>query len=144
MIIEGINMKKFLIALSLCLTAGSSFAAQNVNELLKEYQAEAKKADAKFTGFDAKRGEQFYHAKHEKNGKEVSCATCHMDDPKKVGKNPKTNKEIHPMAPVAYDKRFADPAKTEKAFHRNCNDMLGRSCTAQEKGDFITYLNSVK
>lgn len=130
--------------MALCLAAGSSFAAQNVQELLKEYKAEAKKADAKFADFDAKRGEQFYHAKHVKDGKEVSCATCHMDDPKKIGKNPKTSKDIQPMAPIANAKRFADPAKTEKAFHRNCSDMLGRDCTAQEKGDFISYLMSIK
>jgi hypothetical protein len=28
----------------------------------------------------------------------------------------------------------------EKWFTRTCQDVLGRACTAQEKGDFITYM----
>jgi hypothetical protein len=38
--------------------------------------------------------------------------------------------------------RFTDPEKVAKWFSRNCNGVLGRDCTAVEKGDFITYLSS--
>jgi hypothetical protein len=61
-----------------------------------------------------------------------------------MGKHAKTNKAIEPMAPSVNPKRFSDPANVEKWFRRNCNDALGRACTTQDKGDFITYLLSVK
>jgi len=51
------------------------------------------------------------------------------------------------MAPSANPQRFADAAdaaKVEKWFKRNCADVLKRACTAQEKGDFMAYLLSVK
>ena len=56
----------------------------------------------------------------------------------------KTGKEVAPLAPAANAERFASPAKVEKWFKRNCQDVLERPCTAQEKGDFIAYLLSVK
>jgi len=30
-----------------------------------------------------------------------------------------------------------------KWFRRNCKTVLGRECTAQEKGDILTYLSSI-
>ncbi len=44
------------------------------------------------------------------------------------------------MAASANPKRYADQANAEKWFGRNCNNVLGRECTATEKGDFITYM----
>jgi Domain of unknown function (DUF1924) len=44
------------------------------------------------------------------------------------------------MAASANPKRYGDEAKTEKWFGRNCNNVLGRECTATEKGDFITFM----
>jgi len=35
-----------------------------------------------------------------------------------------------------------DAAKTEKWFLRNCKWTMGRTCTAQEKGDFLAYFQS--
>jgi hypothetical protein len=35
-------------------------------------------------------------------------------------------------------------AKVEKWFRRNCQDVLQRECSAQEKGDFIAWLSQVK
>jgi len=32
----------------------------------------------------------------------------------------------------------------EKWFKRNCNDVLGRACSAQEKADFTAYMISLK
>jgi hypothetical protein len=46
------------------------------------------------------------------------------------------------MAPSANKERFTDVKKIEKWFKRNCNDVLARECTAQEKGDFLKYLLS--
>ena len=39
--------------------------------------------------------------------------------------------------------RFTRPDKVEKWFRRNCNDVLGRACTASEKGDVLAYLMSL-
>jgi hypothetical protein len=39
-------------------------------------------------------------------------------------------------------KRFTDAAKVEERFERDCQTVLGRACTAAEKGDYITYMES--
>jgi hypothetical protein len=120
-----------LLALPLCATA---------NPVQDGYRAAAKLENAAFTDFSATRGEAFYKAK---TG-DVSCVSCHGESPKAHGKHSTTSKDILPMAPVANAQRFTDAAKVEKWFKRNCNDVLKRACTANEKGDFIAYLSSVK
>ena len=97
--------------------------------------------DQTFRGFDSGRGKAFYESRH---GKDWSCETCHTDDPRNPGKHAVTQKILQPMAPVANADRFSDPAKVEKWFKRSCKDVMDRECTPQEKGDFITYLMSVK
>jgi hypothetical protein len=108
--------------------------------LLDTYRAAAMKEDAGFRDFSAQRGEKFFHAK---NG-DMSCTTCHTDNPKTAGKHAKTGKALEALAPVANAQRLTDPAKVEKWFKRNCNDVLQRACTAREKGDFVAWLISVK
>mgnify|MGYP000380230261 CR=1 FL=1 len=49
-----------------------------------------------------------------------------------------------PLAPAAHAERFTRADKVDKWFKRNCNDVLGRACTAQEKGDVLAYLTSLK
>lgn len=122
---------------------GSAHAASS--DVLQGYTVQAKQADPQFQAFSAARGEQFYHAKRAHvSGKTMSCAACHTDNPKVAGKNEKTGKEILPMAPVANQERLTDPAKVEKWFKRNCQDVLERACSVQEKGDFLAYLMSLK
>jgi len=108
--------------------------------ILDGYRAAARQESATFTDFSAARGENLYR---EKRG-DVACASCHGASPAGPGKHTTTGKDILPMAPVANPERFTDAAKVEKWFRRNCNDVLKRACTAQEKGDFITYLFSVR
>jgi hypothetical protein len=93
-----------------------------------------------FQGFSAARGETFYKNKH---GSDWSCSTCHTDNPAMQGKHAKTDKPIKPLAPSANAERFTDMKKIEKWFKRNCNDVLDRVCTPQEKGDFLTYLLTI-
>ena len=50
---------------------------------------------------------------------------------------------MNTMAPAANPQRFTDAAKVEKWFRRNCKDVLGRACSAQEKGDVLAYLMSL-
>jgi hypothetical protein len=114
-------------------------------EILNSYTPQAKQENPAFKAFSASRGEQFYHAKRaHSGGKQMSCAACHTDNPKNAGSHAKTRKEILPLAPAINKERFTDSAKVEKWFKRNCQDVLERPCTAQEKGDFIAYLLSVK
>ena len=121
----------------------NGFAA-TPQELLKQYALQAKQEDAKFTGFSVDKGASFFKAERmHSDGKKVSCATCHTADPRNQGKT-RANKVIEPMAPSVNPQRFTDAAKVEKWFGRNCKDVLERTCTAQEKGDYIQYLLSVK
>jgi len=105
------------------------------NPILDGYKAEIKGT------FSVAAGEKLYKTE---GPNQLSCASCHTDSPKNVGKHAKTNKTIDPLAPSANPKRFTDAAQVEKWFKRNCNDALGRACTTQEKGDFMTYVLSVK
>ncbi len=121
----------------------NAFAATS-QELLKQYEVQAKQENTAFAGFSAERGASFFKAERtHSDGKKVSCATCHTSDPRKQGKT-RANKVIEPMATIANPQRFTDAAKVEKWFGRNCKDVLERACTAQEKGDYIQYLTSVK
>jgi hypothetical protein len=110
-------------------------------ELQKRFEADARAAAPSFAGFSAERGQAFFNATH---GGEWSCASCHTGNPLAAGKHAKTGKVIAPLAPAANPERFTDAAAAEKWFRRNCNDVLGRACTAQEKGDVLQYLMSVK
>jgi len=101
------------------------------------YEAAARAAAPGFAGFSAKRGEQLFQFTH---GGEWSCASCHTANPLAPGRHAKTGKPIAPLAPAANAERFTSLATVEKWFKRNCNDVIGRPCTAQEKGDVLAYL----
>jgi hypothetical protein len=51
-----------------------------------------------------------------------------------------TGKTIEPVAVSVTPTRYTDPAKVEKWFKRNCTEVLGRECTPQEKGDWLTFV----
>lgn len=99
----------------------------------------AAQADRSFSGFSAARGETLFRTR----GKDWSCTSCHTTDPRNPGRHAVTGKTIQPMAPVSNPKRLTDAAKVEKWFKRNCGDVFNRACTAQEKGDVITWLRSL-
>jgi len=135
-----------LITLALALAGTLSLAAFAASaatpaEQQKRFEAEVRAAGAPFGGFSVQRGEAFFKATH---GAEWSCASCHTTDPLRAGKHAKTGKPISPLAPAANPERFTDAAAVDKWFRRNCNDVLGRACTAQEKGDVLQYLLSLK
>ncbi|MBM4335412.1 MAG: DUF1924 domain-containing protein [Deltaproteobacteria bacterium] len=101
------------------------------------FAAEARNADPAFAGFSAARGQSFYASTH---GGDWSCSTCHGGDPSAAGQHAVTGQRIEPLAPAANAKRFSRTASVEKWFRRNCNDVLKRPCTAQEKGDLLVWL----
>ena len=122
----------FLVSFVICF-AEPAFSA-TPQEFLKGYEAQSGKASSN-------RGEQFFNAKH---GKEWRCASCHESLPNHDTKHIVTGKVIKPLSPNANPERFIDQAKVEKWFKRNCNDVLGRECTAQEKADVLFWLMKVK
>ena len=87
------------------------------------------------------RGRDLFTSTH---GKEWSCSTCHGAVPVQPGKHAATGKPIAPLAPAFDARRFSDSAKVEKWFGRNCNDVLGRPCSATEKADVLAWLISLK
>lgn len=87
------------------------------------------------------RGQQLFTTKH---GKEWSCSTCHSAAPTVDGKHASAGKVIGPLAPAFNAERFTDIAKSDKWFRRNCNDVMGRECTAVEKADVLSWLMTFK
>jgi mono/diheme cytochrome c family protein len=87
------------------------------------------------------RGQAFFNSKH---GRDWSCASCHGATPTQAGRHASTGKAIQPLAPAFNPERFTDPAKVEKWFRRNCNDVVGRECSAGEKADVLAWLSTLK
>ena len=129
----------FGIAALASLTCDPSSAG--TRELVAEYEAAARVSVPGFAGFSAARGAMFFKDTH---GGEWSCSTCHTGTPTAAGRHARTGKNIAPLAPAVNPDRFTDAATAEKWFRRNCNDVVGRECTLQEKGDVLTWLLSLK
>lgn len=126
------NKKGFLVLVLISFVLASYAASPQ--DFLKGYEALSGKASSA-------RGEQFFNTKH---GKEWSCASCHENLPNHDTKHIVTGKVIKPLSPLTNPDRFVDQIKVEKWFRRNCNDVIGRECTAQEKGDVLSWLMKVK
>jgi hypothetical protein len=137
-------MRLFSILLCAVLISSATLAAANAarDAILTNLHAQAKAADAGFTGFSAPRGATFYASTHSGGKPDTpSCTTCHSTSPHQPGKT-RAGKDIAPMAVSKTPDRYTDPAKVEKWFQRNCQSVLGRECTAVEKGDFLTFMTS--
>jgi Domain of unknown function (DUF1924) len=120
--------------LALAVTAlGSAAAARaaSPSELLAGYRQAAGTAPA------ADRGQKLFTTAH---GRDWSCSSCHGAVPTQGGRHAATGKPIAALAPAANAERFTDPARVEKWFRRNCNDVIGRECTAGEKADVLAWL----
>lgn len=113
--------------------------AATVDDVLKGYEAQGA------GNFSAEKGKAMWTEKHasKEGGAARSCTTCHGEDLTKTGKHAKTGKAIEPMAPSVNPQRFTDVKEIEKWFKRNCTWTVGRECTPQEKGDFLTYLRAL-
>lgn len=119
-----------------------AFAGAAQKPVLDAYAVQAKAEQAGFAGFSAERGKAFFLAKHDASAETPSCTTCHTNDPTKPGQT-RAGKDLAPMAVSKTPDRFTDAEKVEKWFTRNCQSVVGRACTAQEKGDFITFMASL-
>jgi hypothetical protein len=117
----------------------ASFAAPR-DDLLAQYAAAAKATSPAFSGFSAARGEKLHFTKFAGGKPETpACTSCHADNPRSAGRTP-AGKTVEAVAVSVTPSRYTDPAKVEKWFKRNCNDVLGRECTPLEKGDWLTYV----
>lgn len=132
-------MIKQLVWTGLALLSANA-AADTPGSLMARY---ALQAGGTASALSPARGEALYRSEHPGRGGAQSCASCHTADPKQPGQT-RVGKRIEPLAPAANPERFTDVAKVEKWFRRNCMDVLQRECTAQEKGDFIAWLNQIK
>lgn len=154
-------MKKscLLLALAGCIALpvkaeGTISAKQSdvLKQLLATYSEKAKeeakgkksKAAQKQTEFSAEVGREFYLKRRTWQQNDYTCSGCHTEDPRKEGKHIESKKLIKPLAPAANPERFTDVKKVEKNFTEHCYDLHDRDCRAYEKGNFITYLMSVK
>ena len=122
------------------LGASVALAEPRRDVILADLREQAKKEDPRFAGFSAERGAALYRATHQGKDGPVSCSTCHGSSPLGNGQT-RLGKAIDPMAVSKNPARYTDPANVEKWFKRNCTEVLGRGCTATEKGDFITYMS---
>lgn len=105
------------------------------------YARQARAETPGFAGFSAARGEKLYRGPHPGGKAETpACAACHTSDPRAAGRHVRTGRAIAPMAVSTNPRRFTDATDVEKRFARDCPNVLGRPCTAEEKGDFITFL----
>ncbi|MBR9883781.1 MAG: DUF1924 domain-containing protein [Oceanospirillales bacterium] len=111
---------------------GMAQASEATDRLLKEYLQQG------VSTFDASAGEAFWNREFEGG----SCAGCHTQDPKQPGRHQRTRKPIEPMAPSVNSQRLTDVKQINKWFLRNCKGVLGRECSAQEKGDVLTWLQA--
>jgi hypothetical protein len=101
-----------------------------LDSLLDEYRAQSASA------LDPVAGKALWRT--EFDGK--SCTSCHTDSPRNPGRHERTGKPIEPMAPSVTPERLTDMRQMKKWLLRNCKSTLGRECTAQEKGDVLSWL----
>jgi mono/diheme cytochrome c family protein len=130
-----LSLSSFAAAGLLALAVAMPAAAATPAELLAGYTAQAGKPAA------PARGQQLFTTTQ---GREWSCASCHAAVPSQAGKHASTGKSIGALAPAFNPERFTDPAKVEKWFRRNCNDVMARECTPAEKADVLAWLMTVK
>lgn len=129
-------MKKHIMIMTVLVSIPFSFSHAEstvVNSLLQDYVIQGANTA------DAEQGKQLWQKTFNNNG-ERSCASCHTKDLTRNGKHIKTNKDIKPMSPSANPERLTDSKKVNKWFKRNCKWTLGRECTAQEKSNFLVYI----
>jgi cytochrome c553 len=128
-----------LLLMTLGTGTGTAMAGGVTGQLLQEYTAAGAQT------FSVSAGETAWRTEHmdAKSGKARSCTSCHTRNLKQTGKHVRTGKTIKPMAPSANPERLTDRKHVEKWFKRNCKWVLGRECTPQEKGDYLSYLQSL-
>ena len=133
-----LNVPAILACMVIVLSSNSQAGVRE--DQLAQYASAAKLASPAFAGFSAERGKTL-HTQNFTGGKPdtPACTSCHGKDTRSAGRAP-SGKAIEAMAVSATPARYTDPAKVEKWFKRNCTEVLGRVCTDQEKGDWLSFM----
>ena len=141
--------------------------ADTPEQILERYAELAKQDDPAFAGFSIEHGHELYLTKRVLPVVgAINCASCHLADPRQEilahkskvlcrqchvindseHPHPKDAKlrKILPLAPSANPKRLTNFEHVEEFLKPNCEMVIGRECTTQEKGDLIAWLISVK
>ncbi len=125
-----------VLAAALVLSATPAMAGAALDNALAQYRQQSSE------DFSVARGRDFFLAKPGSGKAETpSCTSCHGPTPLRGGPT-RAGKAIAPMALSQTPERYVDAKKREKWFRRNCRSVLGRACSAQEKGDFLTFMRS--
>jgi hypothetical protein len=125
-----------LAVLILVLNAAQAPAGTALDSALAQYRQQSGE------DFSSQRGRAFFLARPGGGKAETpSCTTCHGPSPRQGGET-RAGKVIAPMALSRTPDRYAVAKKREKWFRRNCKGVLGRVCSAREKGDFLTFMRS--
>ncbi|EKV29792.1 Ubiquinol--cytochrome c reductase, cytochrome B subunit [Caenispirillum salinarum AK4] len=130
-------------ALLAVMTGGPASAGDAADRaaILSGYAEQAAADDPGFSGFTAARGEDLFRTRWAGgDARTPACTACHTEDPRAQGRNAKTGRPIEPAAVSVEPDRFTDIDEVEKQFRRDCDSVLGRACTAREKGDYITFM----
>jgi Domain of unknown function (DUF1924) len=130
------------ISLSVQAERINSSQVSAISTLVTKYAVKAKKEDPNAT-FSALDGREFYLARRSTGESDVSCFSCHSDNPAKEGKHIRTHQSIKPLAPTTNPERFTDIGKIERNLVKHCVDLYGKDCSAKQKTDFFMYLISV-
>ena len=113
--------------------------AASPQQIQQAYASEATRQQPGFAA-SATRGGIFFRRQFAVSANMPACTACHGDNPALPGRHVVTGKEIRPLAPQVNPERFADAAKVEKWFGRNCKEVVGRPCTPGEKADVMQFL----
>lgn len=138
--------RRYLLALAaaaigLPLAAIAAAGSPERAAILAEYATRARAADPGFSGFSMQRGEALFRGSFSGgDARTPSCMSCHTADPRQPGRNAKTGRPIDPVAVSVDPRRYTDAAQVDKHFARDCKSVLGRDCTALERGDYITFM----
>ena len=128
---NNVKIISLIVISMLSLSTTVVTATEASDKLIKAYETEGAK------DFSADKGQSLWESKQNKR----SCTGCHTMSVKNTGKHQRTGKEIKPMAPSVNPERLMDEKKIKKWLLRNCKWTFKRECTAQEKGDILTWLS---
>ncbi len=117
------------------IVAVSSLYADPAGDLLSAYTKQGASPNAQA-------GAAAWTEKHIVGGETRSCASCHGTNVRQAGSHKETGETIQPLAPSVNPERLTDPEFVEKWFTRNCKWTFGRSCSVQEKANFLAFLRN--
>jgi cytochrome c peroxidase len=124
-----------------CLSAPALVLAQtSALEQSARWAQAAKNYDPAFKP-SAVRGQALFNKQFSHNQNMPSCTSCHTSNLADQGRHVITNKSLAPMVARGQNARFTEASKTDKWLKRNCSDVIGRDCYADEKADLLLFFS---